>query len=139
MVKLDVALRKLTRATDWLDRAENLLARPAEAFLADKQAQDLASFYLLLSIQECIDLALHWVVDEGWEAPEDSSSAFLVLADRRAIDRDLAEQMRGAVGLRNLIAHGYSLIDHSRMHQEYEQGVASLRRFLHAVADKAGL
>jgi uncharacterized protein YutE (UPF0331/DUF86 family) len=139
MVKLDVALRKLTRAADWLDRAENLLARPAEAFLADKEAQDLASFYLLLSIQECIDLALHWVVDEGWEAPDDSGSAFLVLADRHAIDRDLAEQMRGAVGLRNLIAHGYSLVDHARMHQEYEQGVASLRRFLNAVADKAGL
>jgi uncharacterized protein YutE (UPF0331/DUF86 family) len=139
MVKPDVVLRKLTRATDWLDKAENLLSRPAEAFLAEKESQDLASFYLLLSIQECIDLALHWVVDEGWEAPDDSGSAFLVLADRRAIDRDLAEQMRGAVGLRDLIAHGYSLVDHSRMHQEYEKGVTSLRRFLAAVAAKIGL
>jgi uncharacterized protein YutE (UPF0331/DUF86 family) len=47
--------------------------------------------------------------------------------------------MRGAVSLRNLIAHGYSLVDHARMHQEYEKGVASLRRFLSAVAEKAGL
>jgi uncharacterized protein YutE (UPF0331/DUF86 family) len=139
MVKPDVVMRKLTRATDWLDRAENLLSSPAEAFLADKEAQDLASFYLFLAIQECIDLALHWVVDEGWEAPDDSGSSFFVLADRRAIDRDLAEQMRGAVGLRNLIAHGYALVDHSRMHQEYEKGIGSLRRFLNAAADKAGL
>ena len=139
MVKPDVVLRKLTRATDWLDRAENLLSRPEEAFLADKQAQDLASFYLFCpsrnaSTRRCIG----WSTRAG-KRPMIPSSAFLVLADRRAIDRDLAEQLRGAVGLRNLIAHGYSLIDHSRMHQEYEKGIASLRRFLAAVADKAGV
>jgi uncharacterized protein YutE (UPF0331/DUF86 family) len=139
MVRPDVVGRKLAKATEWLDKAEKILSRPTEVFLADTEAQDLASFYLFRTIQECIDLALHWVVDEGWGAPEDAGSTFLVLADRRAIDRDLAEQMRGAVGLRNLIAHEYSLIDHARMRSEYGKGAASLRRFLSAVADKAGL
>jgi len=115
------------------------LARPVEQFLADIKERDLASFYLFLAIQEVIDLASHWVAEENWGSPDDASSTFLVLADRRAIDRDLAEDMRSAVGLRNLIAHGYSLVDHSRMHQEYEKGIASLRRFLSAVAGKAGL
>jgi len=139
MVKFDVVGRKLTRATDRLDKAEGILARPPEEFLADVDAQDLASFNLFLAIQECIDLALHWVVDEGWDAPEDAGSTFVILADRRAIDRDVAEDMRGAVGLRNLIAHGYSLIDHARVQREYKKGVASLRRFLAAVAEKAGI
>jgi uncharacterized protein YutE (UPF0331/DUF86 family) len=139
MVKVDVVGRKLTRALDRLDKAERILSRPAEEFLADENARDLASFHLFLAIQECIDLALHWVVDEGWEAPDDSASTFIVLADQRVIDQDLAEQMRSAVGLRNLIAHGYSLVDHTRIQREYEIGIANLRRFLAATADKAGL
>ncbi len=139
MVKPDVVARKLTRATRWLDRAEAKLSMPAEEFLADEDRQDVASFHLFLAIQECIDLAVHWVVDAGWGLPDDVASTFLLLADRRAIDRDLAEGLRGAAGLRNRIAHGYSTVDHARIQREYREGISNLRRFLAAVATEAGL
>lgn len=139
MVKPDVVGKKLARATVWLDDAEGILSRPAEEFFADVERRDVASFYLFLAIQECIDLAVHWVADSGWQVPDDAASTFLVLADRQAIDRDLAEELRGAVGLRNLIAHGYALVDHARIRSEYKEGIASLRRFLDAVATEAGV
>jgi uncharacterized protein YutE (UPF0331/DUF86 family) len=47
--------------------------------------------------------------------------------------------LRGAAGLRNRIAHGYADLDHARLHSELAQGVATLRRFLSAVADAAGI
>lgn len=139
MVKPDVVGKKLARATAWLDDAEGILSKPDEEFFADVERRDLASFYLFLAIQECIDLAVHWVADAGWAVPDDTASTFLLLADRLAIDRDLAEELRGAVGLRNLIAHGYALVDHARIRGEYKEGIASLRRFLAAVALEAGL
>ena len=139
MVKPDVVGKKLARAAAWLDHAEAILSRPAEEFFADVERRDVASFYLFLAIQECIDLAVHWVADAGWGAPDDAGSTFLVLADRQAIDRHLAEELRGAVGLRNLIAHGYALVDHARIRSEYQEGIASLRRFLAAVATEAGM
>jgi len=70
---------------------------------------------------------------------DDAASAFDVLADHQAIDRALADQMRRAVGLRNLIAHGYPAVDHTRIQSEYREGIASLRRFLAAVSAEAGL
>ena len=139
MVKPDLVRRKVAEALSRISDAEEMLCRPVEEFLSDKKTKDLASFYLFLTIQDCIDLASHWVADADWGPADDAASAFDVLADHRAIGRDLAEQMRNAVGLRNLIAHGYSLIDHSRIQREYETGIASLRRFLTAAADKAGL
>jgi uncharacterized protein YutE (UPF0331/DUF86 family) len=139
MVKPDLVRRKVTEALSRIADAEQMLSRPAEEFLDDKKTKDLASFYLFLAIQDCIDLASHWVADADWGPADDAASAFDVLADHRAIDRDLAERMRSAVGLRNLIAHGYSLVDHARIQQEYEAGIASLRQFLAAVADRAGL
>lgn len=139
MVNVDVVQRKIGRASVWLDEAEAILARLEQEFLKETKEQDLASFYLFLAIQEIIDLASHWVAEENWGPPDDAASTFVILAGRRAIDLDLAEDMRGAVGLRNLIAHGYSLVDHSRIQREYKKGVASLRRFLAAVAEKAGI
>lgn len=139
MVKVDVVRRKVAHAAARLEKAEAILSQPSEVFLANTQDQDLASFYLFLAIQECIDLAAHWVSDAGWGLPDDAVSTFLLLADRRAIDRDLAEELRGAAGLRNLIAHGYALVDPARVQSEYQEGIASLRRFLAAVATEAGL
>jgi uncharacterized protein YutE (UPF0331/DUF86 family) len=139
MVKPDIVRRKITRAVARLDEAETILCQPPEEFLASPKDRDLASFYLFLGIQECIDLAAHWVSDEGWGSPDDAASTFLLLADRRAIDRDLAERLRGAAGLRNRIAHGYDTVDHMRIQSEYRDGIAALRRFLAAVATEAGL
>ena len=55
------------------------------------------------------------------------------------MDRDLAAILRGAVGLRNRIAHGYGSVDHERVHQEYRAGVEAIRRFLSLVSSEAGL
>jgi uncharacterized protein YutE (UPF0331/DUF86 family) len=139
MVKPDLVRRKVAEALSRIADTEEPLSWPAKEFLADKKTKDLASFYLFLAIQECIDLASHWVADADWGPADDAASAFDVLADHRAIERDLAEQMRRAVGLRNLIAHGYPSVNHERIQSEYREGIANLRRFLAAVATEAGL
>jgi len=135
----DVITRKVARASAWLDDAEALASLPAEEFLADVKSRDLASFYIFLTIQECIDLAAHWVADAGWGSPDDAASLFDVLADRDVIDQDLATSLRGAVGLRNRIAHGYASVDHARMQIEFREGAAALRRFLARAVSEAGL
>jgi len=105
-------------AAAWLDEAEAILSKPITAFVKDIRDRDLAAFYLLLGIQEAIDVAAHWVADAGWGPPDDASSTFDVLADHDVIDRTLAEALHRAVGLRNRIAHGYARIDHARLHAE---------------------
>jgi hypothetical protein len=53
MVRVDVVGRKIARAATWLEDAFQRFSRPAEAFLADVESRDLATFYLFLAIQEC--------------------------------------------------------------------------------------
>ena len=66
----------MARAQAWLSDAESLLAAPPDEFVADRKGRDLALFYLFLAIQESIDLAAHWVADEGWAPPDDAGSTF---------------------------------------------------------------
>jgi len=139
MVRADVTGRKIARAATRLHDVEELIAHPVEQFIADDRGRDLASFYLFLAIQECIDLAAHWVADSGWAPPDDAGSTFDILAQHHAIPRDLAEVMKEAAGLRNRIGHGYAELDHARLHVEFREGAAALRRFLTAVADAASL
>jgi uncharacterized protein YutE (UPF0331/DUF86 family) len=139
MVKPDIVLRKLGRARSRLAEAEEILAQPATAFLADTKGRDLATFYLFLAIQEAIDLAAHWVADDGLGTSEDVAGTFDLLAETGAVEPELADRLRACVGLRNRIAHGYASIDHGRIHEEYQLGIDALRRFLDRVASAAGL
>jgi uncharacterized protein YutE (UPF0331/DUF86 family) len=139
MVNRDLVARKLARARGWLSDADSRLGRPREEFLAAPELRDLATFYLFLAMQESLDLAAHWVSDDGWEMPDDAAGTFDVLARHQAISVELATDLRKMVQLRNRIAHGYATIDHSRLHEEATAGIASLRKFLVLVADRAEL
>lgn len=139
MVRRDVAGVHIARATSWLNDATSLFALPPTTFVEAVKDRDLAIFYLFLAIQECIDLAAHWVADAGWGAPDDAASTFDVLADRGAIGRELANTLHQAVGLRNRIAHGYAMLDYGRVQTEANAGVPALKTFLEAVAHEAGL
>ena len=139
MVRPEVAAARVARAQAWLSDAEGLLAAAPDEFVADRRGRDLALFYLFLTIQECIDLAAHWVADEGWAPPDDAGSTFDVLADRGVIARPIADGLRAAAGLRNRIAHGYAMLDYRRVQEESRAGVRPLRVFLEAVASAAGL
>jgi uncharacterized protein YutE (UPF0331/DUF86 family) len=68
----DVAGTRIKRATAWLNDAAARFDRPPDAFLGSAADRDLALFYLFLAIQECLDLAVHWVADAGWGPPEDA-------------------------------------------------------------------
>ena len=129
----------MARAQAWLNDAEALLAAAPDEYVADRRGRDLALFYLFLAIQECIDLAAHWVADEGWAPPDDAGSTFDVLADRGVIARPVADGLRAATGLRNRIAHGYAMLDYRRVQEESRAGIRPLRVFLEAVASAAGL
>ena len=66
MVRREVVSAKAGRARAWLNDAAATLLAPLDVALAEPKARDLSLFYLFLAIQECIDLAAHWVADEGW-------------------------------------------------------------------------
>ncbi len=139
MVRHDVVAQKITTARIRLKAADEVFARPLEKFLSDEKERDLATFYLFLAIQECIDIAAHWVADADWGPPEDAYQAFEILRNKGVIDPELAQGLRGATGLRNRIAHGYTSIDPERMYAEYKLGTEVMRRFLAVVAEAVGL
>jgi hypothetical protein len=52
-----------------------------EAFEADRTAREVVVLNLFVAIQACLDLAAHWLADEGWDVPQRYGEIFLALAD----------------------------------------------------------
>ena len=76
MVRVDLIGRKVSRATGWLNDAEQLIGSDENRFTREIKDRDLSTFYLFLAIQECIDLAAHWVSDAGWTSSDDAAGSF---------------------------------------------------------------
>lgn len=136
MVRVDLVAQKLADARKRLRAADEVFRQPIEDYLENEAARDLACFYLLLVVQDCIDIAAHWVADADWGTPEDIGAAFDILRDQSVIDRELAQGMRAATGLRHRIAHGYGSLDPERMWTEYKTGNTFLRKFLARAAQE---
>ncbi|MGH7899893.1 MAG: type VII toxin-antitoxin system HepT family RNase toxin [Candidatus Binatia bacterium] len=117
-----------------LGRAKRRRPETVEALRADVDLQDALALSLLVAIQEAVDLAFHIVADEGWGVPSSYAESFEILSRHGVIDAALAGDMAAASGLRNRIAHGYALLDVSRLWHEIPTGLAALERYAAAIA-----
>ncbi len=108
-------------------------ASPAE-LAADRDAMDLVAFNLMLSVQAAADIASHLIADEGWPAATTLAQSFQRLADRAVVATGTADALARAVGLRNIVAHGYGGADPALVHAAATSGLADLESFAREVA-----
>lgn len=105
-------LREIDRRLGWLRSIHEAGRTP---FLGDPGVQAQAERHLQLAIQSCIDIALHAVSESTAETPEDYGSAFVILSRAGMLDAALADRLRLATGLRNVLVHGYLDVDPERV------------------------
>ncbi|MDA1185301.1 MAG: DUF86 domain-containing protein [Acidobacteria bacterium] len=129
MVDLVVLARKVAAIRDAVGRIREVLPATSDAFLADRTAREVVSLNLFIALQETIGLATHWLADEGAMVPDTYGDVFSALAERGIIDAALGERLRAAVGLRNLVAHQYGVLDFVRVHEVARVDVADLLAF----------
>jgi len=129
-----VRAAKIAAILDAVQRIREMLPETAKQLDADRSAREIVILNLYVAIQAAIDLALHWLADEGWTVPESYGKAFLVLAEHGVIERDLAKKLFDAAGLRNLIAHRYGEIDVERLHASASADLDDLVALCRALA-----
>jgi len=116
VVDRPLVARHVATVRDAVARIRDVLPPSLEAFETDRTAREVVILNLFVAIQACLDLATHWLADEGWEVPQRYGEIFRALADHGVIDRPLALRLVAATGLRNLVAHQYGAVDWARIH-----------------------
>ena len=134
MVSRRLVPAKLAELDDRVARVQAHRRATAELLRDDRDALDLVGFNLMLAVQSCADVASHIIADEGWRAPSSLSDGFDRLRDHGVIQPSTAQALRRAVGLRNVIAHGYAGVDPEAVHAASTQGLTELDAFAREVA-----
>jgi len=129
MVDLNVVAMKLSELADRISRIRSHCPGNPEDLATDLDALDIVSFNLLLAVQVCLDLASHLISDEGWQPVSTARGAIERLEERGVISQETARSLRDAIGLRNIVAHGYSGVDPEQIHAAATAGMADLERF----------
>lgn len=113
MVDQETFSRRLAVLDSYLERARALGAQTEAEFVTTPSVHDLAERYLHLAVEAAIDLANHWIAEEGLRSPESNRDTFNVLEEAGELPRELAERLRGWAGFRDVLVHEYAHIDHS--------------------------
>ncbi len=133
MVDVDVVAAKLTELEDRVVRVRVHARASADELRADRDALDIVSFNLMLAVQTCADIASHLIADEGWPPARNLAEGFERLEKTGVLAPATARQMQKAVGLRNVVVHGYGHVDVDMVHAAATAGLADLDAFARQV------
>ena len=134
MVDPDLVAAKLVELDDRVQRVRAHRTADDKALATDRDKLDIVSFNLMLAVQVCADVASHIIADEAWPAARTLAEGFERLAEHGVLEAATAEAMKKAVGLRNVVAHGYVRIDVPMVHRAAFDGVDDLAAFARQVA-----
>jgi uncharacterized protein YutE (UPF0331/DUF86 family) len=128
-----------------LRRLEQLLAVLEEVreqgrarVLDDLRVQLQTEHALQIAIQICIDIGIHIAGERALRPPDDYRGVFASLAEAGILDRELAARLGDAAGLRNLLVHEYTAVDHGKLWEALDE-LDDLRAFAAAAAREAEL
>lgn len=129
MVDADLLSSKFRELSRRLVQIRRHCAPDAASLAANPDALDLVSFNLMLAVQACLDIASHLIADQHWLPAESLGEAFERLGERGVLTRATTEALRGAAGLRNIVAHGYEGPRADLIHAAATDGIRDLERF----------
>lgn len=137
MVEPETVLRRLEILQDRLRRLEAIAGISYDDYAADARLQSAVERDFQVLIQAAIDLALHVLADFSDPMPESYRGAFAALAERGVVDAALAPRLEEMAAFRNVLVHGYAVIDSQAVHanlahlsdvRDYLDGLASYLR-----------
>ncbi len=117
-----------------LERLERIRKEPKEVFLNDPDAQDIASYRLLVAIEAALNLCYHVSAKRLKRVPEEYAECFSLLADNKIIPQDLSERLQKTARFRNLLVHMYWKVDYSAVYDIMQTNLSDLRRFSGIIA-----
>jgi uncharacterized protein YutE (UPF0331/DUF86 family) len=133
VVDADLIASKLSELADRVARVREHARPTAQELGADRDALELVSFNLMLAVQTCADIASHLIADEGWPPARNLTEGFERLAQHGVLEPATSRQLQKAVGLRNVVVHGYGHVDVGMVHAAATVGVGDLDAFARQV------
>lgn len=125
---------KIEEIENYISELEGIMPDNFQEYETDLKTKAACERYFEKIIEAVVDLAFLLIKDEGYKVPEEDKEAFDILEKEEIISRELAEKIKDAKGMRNILAHEYGKVDDELVfHSITEELVADVREFLKIV------
>jgi uncharacterized protein YutE (UPF0331/DUF86 family) len=101
----------LRRVTDDVAALRGYGGQPRDQLRSNPAALGHVKYLFITAIEGCIDAAHHVLASEGWAMPDSNAEAMRALAKHGLLTEPQGEAMARAVGFRNILVHGYRVVD----------------------------
>lgn len=129
-----VDTRRLLAILDRIEDDLQILDQLAGTSLDDDAVLDRAKYRLVTAIEGLLQAGQHVISSERLESPATYADVFRVLGEAGVLDPDLVDTAQDMARFRNLLVHGYAVVDDSRVADIVREGRQDLRRTAAAIA-----
>lgn len=136
MTDAGLVAKKLALIETYLAELKRL-ARP-ELVESDVRERRFVEHTLQIAIQACQDVASHIVSDDRLGEPATNQELFAILAREGWIDATSSDALRRAIGFRNILVHGYAVVEPHLVRDVLENHTGDLLAFVVAIRKKLG-
>lgn len=134
----EVIEQKLESLRRCLQRVAEKCPRDPAALAQDIDLQDIVTLNLTRAVQLCVDLGAHLIAGMEVLPPDTMGQTFEVLAHAGVITERLAQQLKKAVGFRNIAVHHYEEINWSIVHRIAGDHLSDFSEFAKIIAAQLG-
>ena len=127
----DLVLKKLA-VIETCVRELRQLARP-DALVDDIKERRFVEHTLQLAIQAALDVASHIVSDDRLGEPRTNRELFTLLETAGWVSPELSRTLRAMAGFRNVLVHGYDVVDLAVVRDLVENRLGDLELFVDMV------
>jgi len=102
---------KIQEIEKYLEELDSVLPSSFEQYKRDFKIKAICERYFEKIIEAVIDLVFIVIREKNFKIPEEDKESFDILLKEKIIPKELAEKLKDAKGMRNIIAHEYGKIN----------------------------
>ena len=91
---------------------------------------------LQIAIQATLDIASHIVASDRLGEPTTNQSLFQILERTGWVTPELASELRGMAGFRNVLVHGYIAVDPGIVRDVLERRLGDIEAFVQSIRER---
>lgn len=124
-----ILAEKLESLRRCIQRIEDKRPSQIELLIQDLDIQDILVLNLTRAVQLCVDIGSHFISESNEAPPRTMGEVFTALEKLKVISPGTCNQLRKAVGFRNIAVHNYEAINWEIVYAICEKSLVDFRRF----------
>ncbi|MEK7377042.1 MAG: DUF86 domain-containing protein [Candidatus Margulisiibacteriota bacterium] len=130
MIDKDLIRRKLSRLNMYLDKLAPILKNSLSEYLENAYIKYSTERLIQLIVECACDINNHVVAETQNRPAEDYTSSFIRAFEVGLIKRELAQKIKGAGGMRNILVHEYMDIDDEKVYSTIPAAIRDFKEYI---------